>query len=301
MRRGCLGTRRSDLQCRVSNGANSDRSSLPFRRQALSSCQLFGINRTSEPDPSPPSCHLYSPLSCLSLVAGRVHNSIWELYLMRAEGWAARSFPGEHAMDLREVQVGCLFGGLEWFMARLQTAGLQPAPLAQPRGGSCCWCHHTINLQHSLGTAVQTGGRLGTAPGRQVWSLRRPPGSRGGMGDSDLPAAQQQVSGRASSRPLTQVPLSAQAGHRPLPGSEMGDKTQHSPVTPILPAEAPVCSCLNNSGCFSQHFQPLSETVMPQTGEIPDLGQTINLPRTFTGLTSFCLCQKPAGLGTCVC
>lgn len=94
MRRGCLGTRRSDLQCRVSNGANSDRSSLPFRRQALSWCQLFGINRTSEPDPSPPSCHLYSPLSCLSLVAGRVHNSIWELYLMRGRGMGCPILPG---------------------------------------------------------------------------------------------------------------------------------------------------------------------------------------------------------------
>lgn len=68
---------------------------------------------------------------------------------MRGRGKGCLTLPGVGgAHSPHQDSMGCIFlrsrlavclGILEWFMARLQTAGLQPVPLAQPaKGGGPC-------------------------------------------------------------------------------------------------------------------------------------------------------------------
>lgn len=140
-------------------------------------------------------------------------------------------------------------------MGALQTAGLQPAPLAWPARGDHDDGLGASAMASSRKSAAFSGdggpdmGEVGHDFPRDLLTSLEPDESQGAWaGDGDLPASQ----------PLTRVPVLFQARSPTPPGSEIRGKNQHLAGTSILAREAPACPYPNKSICvYSEHLQPL--------------------------------------------
>lgn len=108
-------------------------------------------------------------------------------------------------------RLAVFLGVLEWFMGALQTAGLQPAPLARPARGDRDDGLGASAMSSSRKSAAFSGdggpdmGEVGHGFPRDLLTSLEPDQSQGAWaGDGDLPASQ----------PLTRVPVLSQA-HSP--------------------------------------------------------------------------------------